>query len=440
MTFFGPSIRNGLSLGLGTTATLANNGALAPSLDLIFAGASTLPSDVTFTRASSGTYFNSAGVLTTAAVNEARFDYNPSTLVALGLLIEEQRTNSIRNNTMQGAVAGTPGTLPTNWTGNATLDGVSREVVATGTTNGITWIDIRLSGTSSTGGTQIPIAFDGVTQVAALQNQTWTPSVFLSVSGGSLTNINALTIRHRYYNSVGTALTAQDTSVLSSISGTLTRYNGNAFTATGATTAYTMSMLALDYVNSSAIDITLRIGMPQLEQGAFATSVIPTTNAAVTRSADAATMTGTNFSNWYNATEGTFFCVSQKEYSGSSAFPRILQVSDATNNNAIILLWSESSSRLYAAVNNGGVLQADIGNNGLSQTAAHKSAFTYKVNDFAISNDGATAVVDLSGTIPTVNRLIIGNDVNVSYLNGWISRISYYPRRLSDAELQAITA
>ena len=36
----------------------------------------------------------------------------------------------------------------------------------------------------------------------------------------------------------------------------------------------------------------------QAEAGAFTTSYIPTTTAAVTRAADSATITGTNFSSW----------------------------------------------------------------------------------------------------------------------------------------------
>jgi len=84
---------------------------------------------ITFTRASTATYFDSAGVLQSAAIDAPRFDYNPSTLVAQGLLIEEARTNSIRNNTMVGAAAGTPGTNPTNWIVGTPVDGLTKEIV-----------------------------------------------------------------------------------------------------------------------------------------------------------------------------------------------------------------------------------------------------------------------------------------------------------------------
>jgi len=69
-------------------------GPSAASLNLDFTASNTLDSRITFTRATTATYFNSSGVLSTAASGEARFDYNPTTLAARGLLIEEQRTNS----------------------------------------------------------------------------------------------------------------------------------------------------------------------------------------------------------------------------------------------------------------------------------------------------------------------------------------------------------
>ena len=134
MSYFGIPIRNGVSIGLGSTVSLASQGLLAPSLSLNFTSG-VLDPRVTFTRASTGTYFNSAGVLTSAAINEARFDYNPTTLVALGLMVETSRTNLVLNsdalitqNVTVTAVANTlsfygTGTVVISGTGTGTLVG-----------------------------------------------------------------------------------------------------------------------------------------------------------------------------------------------------------------------------------------------------------------------------------------------------------------------------
>lgn len=94
MSYFGNPIRNGASIGLGALAPLGSNGLNAPSLSFNFTSG-VLDSQITFTRASTGTYFDSTGALQSAAINAPRFDYNPTTLQPLGLLIEEQRTNRL---------------------------------------------------------------------------------------------------------------------------------------------------------------------------------------------------------------------------------------------------------------------------------------------------------------------------------------------------------
>lgn len=70
-------------------------GALGAILPLL---GPSLPSAFTFTRASSGTYFDATGTLQTAATNVARFDYDPATLLPRGLLIEGQATNLFLNS------------------------------------------------------------------------------------------------------------------------------------------------------------------------------------------------------------------------------------------------------------------------------------------------------------------------------------------------------
>ena len=67
----------------------------------------------TFTRSgATATRVNSSGVLESVASGALRIDHDPTTLACLGGLFEEAGTNAIRNSTMVGAAAGSPGTLP----------------------------------------------------------------------------------------------------------------------------------------------------------------------------------------------------------------------------------------------------------------------------------------------------------------------------------------
>src|SRR5678816_4391057 len=130
------------------------NGGGGPALSLDFMTPGTLDPRITFTRASTGTYFDSAGVMQTAALNAPRWDYNPATLQLRGLLLEDTRTNNLRNSTMVGATPGTPGTYPTNWGGwGMGATGLSSSITGTGTEAGMAYIDIRIFGTAAaTGG------------------------------------------------------------------------------------------------------------------------------------------------------------------------------------------------------------------------------------------------------------------------------------------------
>ena len=110
------------------------------SLDLQFATDKTLtarkgPTPV-FTRASSGTFVGSDGLIQSAAINAARFDHDPITLVCKGLLIEEQRTNLVFPSdtltTQTRTVTAVAHTLSFYGTGTVVLSGVAIATV-TGT-------------------------------------------------------------------------------------------------------------------------------------------------------------------------------------------------------------------------------------------------------------------------------------------------------------------
>ena len=54
----------------------------------------TLPSQVTFSRGTTGTYYNSSGVLSSAAINAPRFDYDPSGFAQQNLLTYSEQFNN----------------------------------------------------------------------------------------------------------------------------------------------------------------------------------------------------------------------------------------------------------------------------------------------------------------------------------------------------------
>lgn len=378
--------------------------------------------------------YNFAAAPAAAAYYGPRFYYDPSTLAPLGLLIEEQRTNSIRNNTMQGAVAGTPGTAPTNWTISNPVDGITPQIVGTGTSNGIQYIDVKYTGTSGTAGATTLIGFEQNAQIAALNGQTWTSSAYVAIVGGSTTNIPALVLRTRFNNAAAANLTTTDVSVATATS-TLSRFVVTG-TATDATTAFVNATIVANFADNSAIDITLRIGLPQLEQGATATSVIPTTTAAATRATDTAVMQGANFSNWYNPVEGTLFV----EAANAQAAPALFSTDDGTTSNRVITYFNAANSPAFRVVS-GGVDQANFAAGSIAQNATFRLSAAYQLNNFAASLNGAATVTDTSGTVPTVQTTArLGANVSgATIINGYLRRIAYYPRRLSNNELQAIT-
>lgn len=224
---------------------------------------------VSFSRASPATYFDAAGVLQTAGVNAPRFDHDPVTLAPLDLLIEVDRTNIIRNNTMVGAAVGTPGTLPTNWV-YSLGGGIAQEIVGVGTVNGINYIDVRCYGTAaSTSGRILSMEANTISTAGF----TWTTSAWVALVGGSLNGVSSFTMRSAA-EVVGTVFTPN---------AVLTRYV-NVRTLAGISVAPVIRWNALNTV--TPIDFTLRIGMPQQELGASVSSVIPTSTVAVTRAAD----------------------------------------------------------------------------------------------------------------------------------------------------------
>jgi hypothetical protein len=411
---------------------------VSANLDLNFARNKSLTDSISgnnlinFTRASSATYFDSNKTLQTANTDEPRFTHDLITGESLGLLIEEQRTNFVRNNTMAGVATGTPGTLPTNWayTG-AGIGTLNTEIVNTGTVNGINYVDIKISGTTST--TSLNVRFENPADITTTVGQNWTCSAYLSMIAGSTSNITGLGLGLIERSSVGGFLIASRTEIASTINTTLTRYS-HTRTTNNASTAQIEPNLQLAFSSGVNIDITIRIGLPQIENELFPTSVIITTGTATTRSADVSNITSTNFSNWYNSTEGTIYV---NYIQRTTSFARtILDINDSTQTESMRLR-TFSTDPFFTVTD--GTEQANINGGTVAANNEYKFAATYKLNDFAFSQNGNTVATDTNGTLPTVTRMVIGNNASNVYLNGTIKRISYFSTRLSNTTLENIT-
>lgn len=238
-----------------------------------------------FSRATPGYAEDRAGNLIQFPANEPR-------ITDKGLLLEEARTNSIRNSVAtNGAVPGSPGTAPNNWSVFASGLGLSSSIVGTGTDAvlGLPYVDVRLFGTAS-GSQDCQILFEGTTSVAASNGQAWALSAYVGIVGGSTAGIGDLRLGADQYNA-GAYLGSVASTVISP-SSQLSRF-AKLFTTTNAATTHVRPFLSLARSGAGvAIDVTLRLAAPGLELGGSTSSPIVTSGSVVTRAADLATING----------------------------------------------------------------------------------------------------------------------------------------------------
>jgi hypothetical protein len=162
----------------------------------------------------------------------------------------------------------------------------------------------------------------------------------------------------------------------------------------------------------------------------------------VTRAADAASMTGTNFSSWYNQAQGTIY----GEYVGvnnvSGGTRRLLEIGVVNAiTDRFVCGYSQTNSTRFLVVASG-TTQADVTVNTI-QGSLVRFAGVYAANNFQIVTNGVLSTADTSGTVPVVSSLFIGSDqtgVASTVLNGTIRKIAYYPLRVSNTNLVALTS
>jgi hypothetical protein len=339
--------------------------------------------------------------LMTAPAGVPRLDYNPTTSQALGLLIEEGRTNLLNFSSSFAASGGSQN----NW-----LDTSITRTAAAFVAPDSTQVGIQFTA-SAANATVISTAAVGTSLARTF-------SVWLKrISGTGVIN---------YTLDNGATWIAQ------TITSTVTRYT---FAATTAN-----QQVGFQIVTSGD---SIGIWGAQLEAGAFATSYIPTVASTVTRAADAASMTGTNFSSWYNQAQGSFYWESNSTLSTVSALtwelyapiPSLITASG----------WNNTNGGLARFITSGSTTVNQIAGSIVAGTTNKYSATTKPgTGNNILALNGVVQATTASPAWMNVPTGLYLYDVNsagtVNTLNGHIRKLSYYPIALSSSNLVALTS
>lgn len=402
---------------------------------------------VTFTRASTATYWDSAGVLQTAASGAARIDYDPATLAIRGLLVEPQSTNLLLQSQDISAASYTRLNLvTTSYTdvllapdGTLTMDAMMESTTPT-VYHGLHQT-ITKAASAITYAYSVFVRDKGRPLVMAIQNTAATSGVFarFNPATGAVTSTAA---------AFGTGFTA-GAMTAEALGGGLYRVTLTATSDTATTLKVEISLhngTTNTYTGNGTSGVYL--WGQQLEAGEYATSYIPTTTAQVTRLTDMPNVA--TISPWYNQTAGTFVVEALRtslpapQASSPSSYGKLVTMSDGTNNNAISFGTVAGQNNIYTAVTAAGAETMSYAALPMTAGVATKVALAITATSARLAVGGtlAGASDDTAVTMPAATLLTFGHrqdgSLNTAW-NGWIRSVKYYPRRVTNAELVSLT-
>jgi hypothetical protein len=382
---------------------------------------------VTVTRASNtATCFNASGFIETVNANLPRFDYNSLTLQCKGLLIEEARTNLFlySNQFDQFPWAVGDATISVDTT-ISPLGVQNADTLTEAANNSVHFLfatsPLQPAGTYTY---SIYVKPNGRTKFRLQQNDTVAYAVLFDLIAQTVTPIAG--------GATGVIEPVKDGWFRCSMT---------------YVTTVPIFLTNVVYLANSGGSISylgdgvsgLHLSAAQLELGAFATSYIPTVASQVTRNPDIVSMTGTNFSSWYNASEGALSFEGSILADQGATTVDFSQISDGVSNSNVISLGMFGVAFPFLQVING-TTQANIGLGTLTVGATFKMVGAYKLNSFAGALNGGAAATDVSGSIPTgMTQIGLGNRLSGAYMNGHARRFMYWPQRLTNAEVQAFS-
>jgi len=400
---------------------------ISAALDLRFASSLSLTSTSgitpSYSRASTGTYFNASGVLTSAAINGPRFNhvYNGSSWVSRGLLIEEQRTNILlySEDISYGGWTKTDASVSVN-SGIAPDGNMTADKLVENTASGVAhrmYYSLSM-GTSSTFSAFFKAA--GRNYVMMMIYPGTAKLAYFDILNGSVVSTNAPEITAKV-QPVGNGWFRCSVTYSGALSSSFIQIH---MSPDGITDTYTGD-------GASGMFIW---GLQAENNVSFPTSYIPTTSAAVTRSADVCQITGTDFSGFWNLSAGTIVV------DGDS-------VVDPSITGGAYEFWSihgtPTIEYYYRGSSGFVVVDNSVRKNVIAIPAANtrlNTAIAFTASDFAASVNGAAVTTSASMTMPVTPTVLgVGNYSTVGgfQVNGHIARLRYYAIRLPNRLLIA---
>jgi hypothetical protein len=205
---------------------------------------------------------------------------------------------------------------------------------------------------------------------------------------------------------------------------------------------YAVGISDLDFITGDNSSSVLAFGF-QVEQGSFPTSYIPTSGSTVTRQRDAVNILGTSFTALgFSATEGTIYVENEAlaglNGDGTALDSYVYNIGDSGNLGIYYNTKSGSEDTF--------VLGAEYGNavtiSTIQTIDRNKVSFAYN----APSSDYGAYIDDTEQTNVTTNAYQPStyNQLNIAPFigrpfNGTISRLIYWPSRVSNDQIKLIT-
>ena len=382
---------------------------------------------------------------TSAAYYGPRFTYDPVTHAALGLLIEEQRTNLFLWSRDFSSAAWTKQASASTAVRNAVgVDGIASSASTITESAGYFARSVYQPVTGSSGAYSTSVSF----QQAAGPTRYLRITVVSGPSDFGYVTVNLKTgAIAQAAAAIGTASAASATVTYQPSTG-MWRVSLSCTLAAAPTFVFfvpidaTPVVVAGDYGRDSYTgdgSTSWVLDAAQFEPGSFATTPIHTTSASVTRAADSATMTGSNFSSWFNATHGTFVAQFVVPPLVASTYKRVFSARNVADTERVEV-WVNGAGTIRIGSTTGGATTETSLVAAVSAGQVCKAAASYTAAGMSASLNGGTVYTHsatVNGAVMTV--LDVGLYDAANHLCAPISRLRYYNTALTNAQLQALT-